>query len=254
MDLSAGFELEFKNVSFKYPFAENYALRNVNLKIENGEHLAVVGRNGSGKTTFIKLMCRLYDVTDGEILINGTDIKEYTRESITGLYSVVFQDFKIFSVSLKDNICASSDFDSDRFYACLENANIKDRAERLADKENTYLYKDLDETGVEISGGEAQKLALARALYKDAPVVILDEPTAALDPIAENEIYSRFNSFVQNKTAIYISHRLSSCAFCDKIAVFDNARLVEHGTHRELLGAGGKYSELWNAQARYYIS
>ena len=234
--------------------AENYALRNVNLKIENGEHLAVVGRNGSGKTTFIKLMCRLYDVTDGEILINGTDIKEYTRESITGLYSVVFQDFKIFSVSLKDNICASSDFDSDRFYACLENANIKDRAERLADKENTYLYKDLDETGVEISGGEAQKLALARALYKDAPVVILDEPTAALDPIAENEIYSRFNSFVQNKTAIYISHRLSSCAFCDKIAVFDNARLVEHGTHRELLGAGGKYSELWNAQARYYIS
>ena len=254
LDLSAGFELEFKNVSFKYPSAENYALRNVNLKIENGEHLAVVGRNGSGKTTFIKLMCRLYDVTDGEILINGTDIKEYTRESITGLYSVVFQDFKIFSVSLKDNICASSDFDSDRFYACLENANIKDRAERLADKENTYLYKDLDETGVEISGGEAQKLALARALYKDAPVVILDEPTAALDPIAENEIYSRFNSFVQNKTAIYISHRLSSCAFCDKIAVFDNARLVEHGTHRELLGAGGKYSELWNAQARYYIS
>ena len=254
LDLSAGFELEFKNVSFKYPSAENYALRNVNLKIENGEHLAVVGRNGSGKTTFIKLMCRLYDVTDGEILINGTDIKEYTRESITGLYSVVFQDFKIFSVSLKDNICASSDFDSDRFYACLENANIKDRAERLADKENTYLYKDLDETGVEISGGEAQKLALARALYKDAPVVILDEPTAALDPIAENEIYSRFNSFVQNKTAIYISHRLSICAFCDKIAVFDNARLVEHGTHRELLGAGGKYSELWNAQARYYIS
>lgn len=154
LDLSAGFELEFKNVSFKYPSAENYALRNVNLKIENGEHLAVVGRNGSGKTTFIKLMCRLYDVTDGEILINGTDIKEYTRESITGLYSVVFQDFKIFSVSLKDNICASSDFDSDRFYACLENANIKDRAERLVDKENTYLYKDLDETGVEISGGE----------------------------------------------------------------------------------------------------
>ena len=182
LDLSAGFELEFKNVSFKYPSAENYALRNVNLKIGNGEHLAVVGRNGSGKTTFIKLMCRLYDVTDGEILINGTDIKEYTRESITGLYSVVFQDFKIFSVSLKDNICASSDFDSDRFYACLENANIKDRAECLADKENTYLYKDLDETGVEISGGEAQKLALARALYKDAPVVILDEPTAGTRP------------------------------------------------------------------------
>ena len=214
----------------------------------------MVGRNGSGKTTFIKLMCRLYDVTDGEILLNGANIKEYTKDSIINLYSVVFQDFKIFSVSLKDNICANSDFESDRFYACLENANIKDRAERLPNKENTYLYKDLDENGVEISGGEAQKLALARALYKDAPVVILDEPTAALDPIAENEIYTRFNSFVQSKTAIYISHRLSSCVFCDKIAVFDKSRLVESGTHRELLTAGKKYFELWNAQAKYYVN
>lgn len=253
LDLSGGFEIEFKDVSFKYPGAENYALKNVNLKIKNGEHLAVVGRNGSGKTTFIKLMCRLYDVTDGEILLNGANIKEYTKDSIINLYSVVFQDFKIFSVSLKDNVCANSDFESDRFFACLENANIKDRAERLPNKENTYLYKDLNKNGVEISGGEAQKLALARALYKDAPVVILDEPTAALDPIAENEIYSRFNSFVQNKTAIYISHRLSSCAFCDKIAVFDKSRLVESGTHKELLSADGRYAELWNAQAKYYV-
>ncbi len=253
LDLSGGFEIEFKDVSFKYPGAENYALKNVNLKIKNGEHLAVVGRNGSGKTTFIKLMCRLYDVTDGEILINGTNIKEYTKNSIINLYSVVFQDFKIFSVSLKDNVCANSDFKSDRFYACLENANIKDRAERLPNKENTYLYKDLDENGVEISGGEAQKLALARALYKDAPVVVLDEPTAALDPIAENEIYSRFNSFVQNKTAIYISHRLSSCVFCDNIAVFDKAELVEIGSHQDLRNANGKYTELWKAQAQYYL-
>lgn len=253
LDLSGGFEVEFKDVSFKYPGAENYALQNVNLKIKNGEHLAVVGRNGSGKTTFIKLMCRLYDVTDGEILLNGANIKEYTKDSIIKLYSVVFQDFKIFSVSLKDNVCANSDFESDRFYACLENANIKDRTERLPNKENTYLYKDLNKNGVEISGGEAQKLALARALYKDAPVVILDEPTAALDPIAENEIYSRFNSFVQNKTAIYISHRLSSCAFCDKIAVFDKSCLVESGTHKELLSADGRYAELWNAQAKYYV-
>ena len=126
LDLSGGFEIEFKNVSFKYPGAENYALQNVNLKIKNGEHLAVVGRNGSGKTTFIKLMCRLYDVTDGKILLNGANIKEYTKDSIINLYSVVFQDFKIFSVSLKDNICANSDFESDRFYACLENANIKE--------------------------------------------------------------------------------------------------------------------------------
>lgn len=253
LDLSGGFEIEFKNVSFKYPGAENYALQNVNLKIKNGEHLAVVGRNGSGKTTFIKLMCRLYDVTDGEILINGVNIKDYTKDSIIKLYSVVFQDFKIFSVSLKDNICANSDFESDRFYACLENADIKERTERMPNKESTYLYKDLDENGVEISGGEAQKLALARALYKDAPIVVLDEPTAALDPIAENEIYSRFNTFVQGKTAIYISHRLSSCAFCDKIAVFNNAKLAETGTHKDLLSAGGKYAELWNAQAKYYI-
>ena len=253
LDLTGSFEIEFKNVSFKYPGAESYALQNVNLKIKNGSHLAVVGRNGSGKTTFIKLMCRLYDVTDGEILINGVNIKDYTKDSIVKLYSVVFQDFKIFSVSLKDNVCANADFNSDRLYACLENANIKDRAERLPNKENTYLYKDLDKSGVEISGGEAQKLALARALYKDAPIVVLDEPTAALDPIAENEIYSRFNTFVQNKTAIYISHRLSSCAFCDEIAVFDKSRLVESGTHQDLLAADGKYARLWNAQAKYYV-
>lgn len=253
LDLSGSFEIEFKNVFFKYPGAESYALQNVNLKIKNGRHLAVVGRNGSGKTTFIKLMCRLYDVTDGEILINGVNIKDYTRDSIVKLYSVVFQDFKIFSVSLKDNVCANADFNSHRLYACLENANIRDRAERLPNKENTYLYKDLDKSGVEISGGEAQKLALARALYKDAPIVVLDEPTAALDPIAENEIYSRFNTFVQNKTAIYISHRLSSCAFCDEIAVFDKSRLVESGTHQELLAAEGKYARLWNAQAKYYV-
>lgn len=248
------FEIEFKNVSFKYPASDTYALKNVNLKIENGEHLAVVGRNGSGKTTFIKLMCRLYDVTDGEILINGVNIKEYSKESITKLYSVVFQDFKIFSIPLKDNICANEKYDGNRLYACLDNSNIADRVEHLPDRENTYLYKDIDKNGVEISGGEAQKLALARALYKDSPVVILDEPTAALDPVAENEIYSRFNSFVQGKTAIYISHRLSSCVFCTRIAVFDKAHLVETGTHQELLNAGGKYSELWNAQAKYYVN
>lgn len=248
------FEIEFKNVSFKYPASDTYALQNVNLKIENGEHLAVVGRNGSGKTTFIKLMCRLYDVTDGEVLINGVNIKEYSKESITKLYSVVFQDFKIFSIPLKNNICANEEYDANRFYACLDNSNIAHRVEHLPDRENTYLYKDIDQNGVEISGGEAQKLALARALYKNSAVVILDEPTAALDPVAENEIYSRFNSFVQGKTAIYISHRLSSCVFCTRMAVFDKAHLVETGTHQELLNAGGKYSELWNAQAKYYVN
>ena len=254
LDLSDKFEIEFKNVSFKYPNMESYALKNINIKINNGEHLAVVGRNGSGKTTFIKLMCRLYDVTDGEILINGINIKEYSKESIISLYSVVFQDFKIFSTTLAQNISTNEEYDKERLYDALDKANIKDRVLKMENKECTYLYKDLDKAGVEISGGEAQKLALARALYKDAPIVILDEPTAALDPIAEHEIYSRFNSFVENKTAIYISHRLSSCVFCDKIAVFDKSRLVESGTHQELLTAGEKYFELWNAQAKYYIN
>lgn len=253
VDLSDKFEIEFKNVSFKYPNTESFALKNINIKINNGEHLAVVGRNGSGKTTFIKLMCRLYDVTDGEILINGINIKDYSKESIIKLYSVVFQDFKIFSITLAQNISANEKYDKERLYDALDKANIKGRVLAMENKENTYLYKDLDKSGIEISGGEAQKLALARALYKDSPVVILDEPTAALDPVAENEIYNRFNSFVDNKTAIYISHRLSSCAFCNRIAVFDKSHLVETGTHQELLNANGKYSELWNAQAKYYV-
>ena len=253
LDLSNGFEIEFNNVSFKYPKNDNYALKHINLKISNGEKLAVVGRNGSGKTTFIKLLCRLYDVDEGEILINGINIKEYTRDSLNNLYSVVFQDYKILSLTVADNISASDECDNAKLYSALEKANIKARIEAMPQKEKTYLYKDLDKSGVEISGGEAQKLALARALYKDSPIVILDEPTAALDPIAENEIYSRFNSFVENKTAIYISHRLSSCAFCDRIAVFDNAELVETGTHNELISANGRYAELWNAQASYYL-
>lgn len=253
LDLSYKFEIEFNNVSFKYPNTESFALKNINIKINNGEHLAVVGRNGSGKTTFIKLMCRLYDVTDGEILINGINIKDYSKESIIKLYSVVFQDFKIFSITLAQNISANEKYDKERLYDALDKANIKGRVLAMENKESTYLYKDLDKSGIEISGGEAQKLALARALYKDSPVVILDEPTAALDPVAENEIYNRFNSFVDNKTAIYISHRLSSCAFCNRIAVFDKSHLVETGTHQELLNANGKYSELWNAQAKYYV-
>lgn len=253
LDLTNGFEIEFNNVSFKYPKSDIYALKQIDLKISNGEKLAVVGRNGSGKTTFIKLLCRLYDVDEGEILINGINIKEYTRDSLNKLYSIVFQDYKILSLTVADNISANDECDKDMLNSALDKANIKDRIEAMPQKEKTYLYKDLYKSGVEISGGEAQKLALARALYKDSPIVILDEPTAALDPIAENEIYSRFNFFVENKTAIYISHRLSSCAFCDRIAVFDNAELVETGTHNELISANGRYAELWNAQASYYL-
>lgn len=254
LDFSNGINIEFKNVSFKYPKSEAYALRNVNLKINNGEKLAVVGRNGSGKTTFIKLLCRLYDVNEGEILINSVNIKEYTRDSLNALYSVVFQDYKILSLTVEENVSVGVGVPEAALAQALKNADIFERIEEMPQKEKTYLYKDLDKSGVEISGGEAQKLALARALYKNSPFVVLDEPTAALDPIAENEIYSRFNSFVKDKTAIYISHRLSSCAFCDRIAVFDNAELVETGTHNELISANGKYAELWNAQAKYYVN
>ena len=252
LDLSDTFEIAFYDVSFRYPGSEDYALRHINITIRSGEKLAVVGRNGSGKTTFIKLLCRFYDVTEGQILINGIDIRQYSKESLQKLYSVVFQDYKIFSTTLAQNVSASNAYDEQRLYASLDKANMKDRVLKMEKREQTYLYKDLDQSGVEISGGEAQKLALARALYKDAPVVILDEPTAALDPIAEYEIYNRFNSFVEGKTAIYISHRLSSCAFCDKIAVFHQARLEELGTHQELLAQKGKYAELWHAQAVYY--
>ena len=254
LDLTNKFEIEFKNVSFKYPGSENYALENINLAIHNGEHVAVVGRNGSGKTTFIKLMCRLYDVTEGEIFINGVNIKDYTRDSIIKLYSVVFQDFKIFSTMLSQNVSASEDYDYSKLYKVLDDTSIKERVLKMENKESTYLYKDLDEFGVEISGGEAQKLALARALYKDAPLVILDEPIAALDPIAENEFYSRFNLFVENKTAIYISHRLSSCIFCSNIVVFDNAKLVGKGTHKSLIEENDKYAQLWMSQAKYYLN
>ena len=248
------YDIEFKNVSFKYPGSETYALRNINLKINSGEKLAVVGRNGSGKTTFIKLMCRLYDVTDGEILINGKNISQYSRESLMKLYSVVFQDFSLFSLTVAENVAVSDTPDDDRLYACLKEAVILPRIMKMEKRENTVIYKDTDKNGVEISGGEAQKLALARALYKNAPIVVLDEPTAALDPIAENEIYKKFNSFVSGKTAIYISHRLSSCVFCNRIAVFDNSHLVQTGTHEELLNEDGKYSELWHAQAEYYLN
>lgn len=247
------FEIEFKDVSFKYPESESYALKHINLTVHNGEHIAVVGRNGSGKTTFIKLMCRLYDATEGEILINGVNIKEYSKSSLAALYAVVFQDFKLFAEPVYRNVAANGEYDREKLYDCLEQSDIKDRILGMCDKENTYLYKNLDRNGVEISGGEAQKLALARALYKDSPVVVLDEPTAALDPVAENEIYTRFNSFVENKTAVYISHRLSSCVFCDRIAVFDNSELAEIGTHEELLASHGKYSGLWTAQAQYYV-
>ena len=247
--------VEFKNVSFQYPNADAYALKHVNLKFKVGEKLAVVGMNGSGKTTFIKLMCRLYDPTEGEILLNGVNIKKYDYNEYTSIFSVVFQDFRLFSFSLGQNVSASASYDEDKVIECLKKAGFAERLNSLPNKLNTFLYKDIDADGVEISGGEAQKLALARALYKNAPFIILDEPTAALDPISEYEVYSKFNEIAGTKTAIYISHRLASCRFCDKIAVFHEGEIIQLGSHEELLSdSNGKYYELWNAQAQYYTT
>lgn len=245
--------IEFSNVSFKYPRTENYVLRNVNLKFKIGEKLAVVGMNGSGKTTFIKLLCRLYDPTEGEILLNNVDIRKYDYKEYMSIFSVVFQDFKLFSFGLGQNVSASFHYNEELAKRCLEKAGFYERLQSMKKGLETSIYKDLDEEGVEISGGEAQKIALARALYKNAPFIILDEPTAALDPIAEYEVYSKFNEIVQDKTAIYISHRLSSCRFCDIIAVFDGGQIVQRGVHDRLLqDTHEKYYELWNAQAQYY--
>jgi len=247
------YEIEFRHVSFKYPSSDTYSLRDVSLRLKIGERLAVVGMNGSGKTTLIKLLCRLYDPTEGEILLNGINIQKYDYEEYMSIFSVVFQDFKLFSFSLGQNVAAEVGYDKEIVEECLEEAGFGQRYEELASAAETNLYKDFDNAGVEISGGEAQKIALARALYKNAPFIILDEPTAALDPIAEFEIYSKFNNIVGNRTAIYISHRLSSCRFCDNIVVFHEGRLIQQGSHGELVAdSGGKYHELWHAQAQYY--
>ena len=247
------YEIEFCNVSFKYPGSETYALKNVSMKFRVGERLAVVGMNGSGKTTFIKLLCRLYDPTEGEILLNGIDIKKYNYEEYLLVFSVVFQDFKLFSYPLGENVAAKSVYDKAGVTRCLIDSGFKERLQSMPEGLDTYLYKDFCKQGVDISGGEAQKIALARALYKDAPFIILDEPTAALDPVAEAEVYSNFNKIVGDKTAIYISHRLSSCRFCDEIAVFDNGRIVQQGSHDKLVAdETGKYHELWYSQAQYY--
>lgn len=247
------FDIEFKNVSFRYAGADTYALKNINLTLKVGERLAVVGMNGSGKTTFIKLLCRLYDPTEGEILMNDFNIRKYDYRQYLDIFSVVFQDYSLLGLPLGNNVASAEHWDTEKAEQCLEEVGFGERYREMPKKLETPLYKNFDADGVNLSGGEAQKVALARALYKDAPFIILDEPTAALDPIAEAEIYAKFNDIVGDKTAIYISHRLSSCRFCDKIAVFNQGSIVQVGTHDELLAdTSGKYYELWTAQAQYY--
>lgn len=247
------YQVEFRNVSFKYPGSDNYALRNVSIKFEIGRRLAVVGMNGSGKTTFIKLLCRLYDPTEGVILLNGIDIRKYNYAEYMMIFSVVFQDFKLFALKLGQNVASRAEYDSGLVMDSLKKADFTENLAKMKYGIETYLYKDYDKEGVNVSGGEAQKIAIARAIYKDAPFIILDEPTAALDPVAEAEIYSRFNDIAGDKTAIYISHRLSSCKFCDEIVVFHEGSVIQQGTHASLTAdKSGKYYELWHAQAQYY--
>ncbi len=227
-------------------------LKDINLKWRIGEKMALVGKNGCGKSTLVKLLCRLYDPTEGEIILNGINIKKYKYEEYMALFSVVFQDSKLFSFCLAENVAADTDYDSERVTDCVIRAGLGERLETMDKGIETYLYKDFDEQGVETSGGEAQKLCLARAIYKGSPFIVLDEPTAALDPISEHDIYTKFNGIVGTRTAIYISHRLSSCRFCDEITVMEDGRIAERGNNNELIQKGGVYKSLWAAQAEYY--
>ena len=250
--VSDGFVLEFKNVSFSYPASDEMVLHDLSMTIRTGDRVALVGPNGAGKTTVVKLLCRLYDPTEGGIFLNGRNIKEYDFYEYTKLLSVVFQDFKLFAFPLDENIAVSKDINAEKLWNCLKLAGISDYVQKMPKAENTYLYNG-QESGVEVSGGESQKLAIARSLYKDAPVVILDEPTSALDPIAEFEVYEKFKDMVVGKTSIFISHRMYSCKFCDRIYVFDNGVMIQCGSHNELVAdEEGLYAEMWETQAQYY--
>lgn len=246
------YEFEFKHVYFKYPNTENYVLQDINLKWRIGEKMALVGRNGCGKSTLVKLLCRLYDPTEGEITLNGIDIRKYSLKEYTDLFSVVFQDSALLSFSIGENVATDTEYDEKYAEECVRRAGFSERLDEMPNGLDTCVYKDFDEKGVEISGGEAQKLCLARAIYKGSPFIVLDEPTAALDPVSEYDIYTKFNTIVGTRTAIYISHRLSSCRFCDEITVMENGRIAERGNHNELLEKDGAYKALWTAQAEYY--
>lgn len=253
-NLKSPHTIEFRNVSFSYPNTGVQVLKNISITIKAGERLSVVGLNGAGKTTFIKLLCRLYDTDEGEILIDGVNIREYDYDEYMKLFSVVFQDFRLLSFTAKDNILLGQEDTDEAVDAMFEKVGLLDKINTLPKGRDTMMFREFDRDGVQLSGGEQQKLAIARALYKDAPVVILDEPTAALDPVAEYEIYCKFNELVGGKTAVYISHRLSSCKFCDRIAVFSEGTIKELGTHDELVNReGGIYSEMFHAQAQYYV-
>lgn len=248
------YKISINDVSFKYPGENVYALKNISITIENGKKVAIVGSNGSGKTTLIKLLCGLYTPTHGTIYINDYKIDAESDVTVANLSSVVFQDYKLLALSIGKNIAVSDEIDDAKVWNVLEDVGLKEKVMMFDKGIEQAIYQDYDEEGVSLSGGEEQKIAIARAVYKAAPILILDEPTAALDPISEYEIYKKLNQISNNKTTIFISHRLYSCRFCDEIIVFDKGKVVQRGKHDDLIKTEGKYSEMWNAQAQHYMN
>lgn len=245
-------EIEFINASFKYPKTDNYIFQNLNLKINKGERLAIVGENGAGKSTIIKLICGLFCLTKGELLINGVNVNEYRRDALFEMFGMVFQEVNVYPATILENICGVNKVDIEKAKHCLELVGLKEKIESLPKKYDTVLSKIIDDSGIELSGGQNQKIAIARALYKGGNMMILDEPTAALDALAEGEIYESFDMLCKGKTAIYISHRLSSTRFCDHIALFSKEGLKEYGTHDELMHLKGSYYTMFEIQGKYY--
>ena len=252
IDLNSVEFIEFKNVSFKYPSSNHNTLNNVSFKINKGENIAIIGQNGAGKTTIIKLLCGLYNITEGSVLVNNKDISLYSKDSYFDLFSVVFQDYFFMPMSIAENISATQKYDKEKLYSSFEKAGILEKIESLKDKENTLMIKDVYKEAIEFSGGEKQKLLLAKAIDKNAPVLILDEPTAALDPIAEGELYKKYNEITKDKISFFISHRLSSTVFCDRILFISSGRITESGTHEELMALKGTYYRMYQSQSYYY--
>ena len=244
--------IEFRNVSFRYPGTKELVLDHISLKIEPSEKIAVVGKNGSGKTTLVKLLCRLYEPEEGEILWNGKNIREYDLKEWQKIFAIVFQDYSLLSLTLGQNVAASEQYEAERAKEVLQLAGFGERLNKLKKGLETVVYPEYEQDGVSFSGGEEQKIAIARAIYKGGQICILDEPTAALDPVSESRVYESFDEIVKGKTAVYISHRLSSCKFSDRIFVLDNGKIAESGTHEALLSQNGLYAQLWQAQAQYY--
>ena len=251
-DLHIPYQIELRDVSFRYPGAEKDTLTHINLMIRPGEKLAIVGLNGAGKTTLVKLICGFLDPTDGKVLLNNTDIRTYNRRDYYRLFSAVFQDFSVLDVTIAENIAQTDEnINTDMMKRCIGQAGLTEKIDSLPDGVDTHLGK-VFEDGINLSGGELQRLMLARALYKNAPIIVLDEPTSALDPIAESEIYNKYSELTDGRMAIYISHRLASTRFCDRIILIAEGSIDEEGTHDKLIARKGHYADLFEIQGRYY--